>query len=424
MKRAITSLIGAIVCSLAIDNGGAQAQTFTVPGNTRGWFNTRIDVGPGTLIRISASGTVDVGAGWGVHGPEGTTRFADVPGYPAATRYRYGLVARLTESRTNGYDELHNDYAYGEIREFCSGGSGHLWLAVNDDRPENNTGGYTVTITRSTCAATPAGTPGPLHATFTVVFQGFTVHRQTWDDALNSDGRGDEVYFTNNVLMTDVTGTPATPLFTNWGGFTSTFGDTGAGNIVRAGNATPNGGLETGNSFPATNPELGGSGRFGGALFFGELTAGRTGAVIVHSVFESDRREDIRRSYFNGMNEVRASLLSNLTTLIRGSALRTPAEFLRSGDSMGLGLLRSRITHGTSLTGESADRPIGMVRRLGGNGFTFVPQVLVLTYESADAISRGDLFGKGRGIVEIRHTDPDTLKGDYSLFYRVQRASS
>jgi hypothetical protein len=403
-----------------------SAQSFTIPGNIRGWFDTGIDVPAGTRIILAASGRVDVGAGWGIHGPEGTTAFADVPGYPAATQSRYGLVARLTESRTNGNDELHNDYAYAQYREFCSGGAGHLWFAINDDRPENNEGGFNVTVTRGKCTATVGTAPLPLtgqRGTFRVRLNGFRVHRQTWDDALNSDGAGDEIYFVHHATMVDVTGARPAPLAQNWGGFTSAFGDSGHQNVIAAGDASGNGGLRTGNAFPASFPERGGSASTGPALFWGELVQGQTGAVLVTAVFESDHNEDLRARYGRSMHEARTALESSLSALIRGAALRSAAAIVRTGDGLGLGALRSALSHGASFTGESVDRPIGMTRRIGGNGFTFVPQGLVLTYEAADSITRGDLFGKGRGIVEIRYTDVEQLKGDYSLYFLVERAT-
>jgi hypothetical protein len=134
----------------------AVAQSFRVPGNSgRNWVDTGLDLAPGTLIQVNASGEVDVGAGWGRFGPEGTTKFANVPGYPAETRYRYGLVARLTASRTDPNDDLREEWSYGERREYCAGRGGHLWLTVNDDDPGNNEGEFTVELRRGTCRSEP-----------------------------------------------------------------------------------------------------------------------------------------------------------------------------------------------------------------------------------------------------------------------------
>jgi len=131
-----------------------KAQTYTVPGNSGlNWVNTGMDVSRGTLIELRATGEVDVGAGWGRFGPEGTTSFANVSGYPAETRFRYGLVARLTSSRTDAADDLREEWSYGERRQYCAARGGHLWLTVNDDDPANNTGEFIVVVTRGTCPA-------------------------------------------------------------------------------------------------------------------------------------------------------------------------------------------------------------------------------------------------------------------------------
>ncbi len=123
----------ATVCVLQVTASVCAAQSFRVPGDTgRIWIDTQLDLKPGTLVRLAAKGEVNVGAGWGSYGPEGTQKFADAPGYPAETTYRYGLVARLTQSRTNPDDDLREQWAYGEAQEYCAAAGGHLWLTVND----------------------------------------------------------------------------------------------------------------------------------------------------------------------------------------------------------------------------------------------------------------------------------------------------
>ena len=57
---------------------------------------------------------------------------------------------------------------------------------------------------------------------------------------------------------------------------------------------------------------------------------------------------------------------------------------------------------------------------MGGNQFGFTPQVLVLTYESADYISRTS-FGFGAGIIPVRYVDDSSLAADYTLYFQVER---
>jgi hypothetical protein len=63
-------------------------------------------------------------------------------------------------------------------------------------------------------------------------------------------------------------------------------------------------------------------------------------------------------------------------------------------------------------------RPIGM--QPVGNQFGFTPQMLVLTYDSADYMSR-TAFGLGTGIVPVRYVDANEFGGDYTLYFQVER---
>jgi hypothetical protein len=126
-----------------------KAQTFTVPGNAgHNWIDTGLAVPPHALVKISATGQVDVGAGWGMHGPEGTTNFVSGNCYPAMIDRRYGLVARVTTSRSSASEGLIGQWAYSSERNrFYTGSSGgHLWLTVNDDFPTDNVGRFLVDV--------------------------------------------------------------------------------------------------------------------------------------------------------------------------------------------------------------------------------------------------------------------------------------
>jgi hypothetical protein len=156
-RRAMRLLLGGFCCLLFATFTRAQDQTFTVPGTSgRNWFDTGLEIPPGTLLRLSAAGEVNVGTGGGLYGPRGTTTFTEGSGYPAETRYRYGLVARLTARSTNpgeSEDELYEQWAYGDApgNRYCAARGGHLWLTVNDNSPGDNSGAFTVILSRGTC---------------------------------------------------------------------------------------------------------------------------------------------------------------------------------------------------------------------------------------------------------------------------------
>ena len=160
--RARLCILTGIACVLLASV--SHAQTYTVPGNSGRTWVTGPDLPPGTLIQLNARGEVNVGGGWGSFGPEGTPRFANVPGYPAETSFRYGLVARLTASRTDPNDDLREEFSYGERHEYCAARGGHLWFTVNDNDPGNNTGEFVVDLTRASCPAESTRLSSPVLA--------------------------------------------------------------------------------------------------------------------------------------------------------------------------------------------------------------------------------------------------------------------
>ncbi len=163
LQRVIRLLLAASCCLLFATLTQAEDQTLIVPGTSGSvWVDTQLDIPPGTLLRLAAAGEVDVKAGR-LYGPRGTLKFVDAPGYPAETRYRYGLVARLTTPRTSkdqiltnpgqSADDLFEQWSYGDTpgNRYCAARGGHLWLTVNDNSPGDNSGAFTVILTQGTC---------------------------------------------------------------------------------------------------------------------------------------------------------------------------------------------------------------------------------------------------------------------------------
>ena len=120
-----------------------------IPGDTGlKWVNTGITVVAGDTVRLDATGQVDVGGSWGVHGPEGTTKFSEQPPgyYPLETKMRYGIAARITLGSARKYQPT-QPWVYGEATAMKVTRSGILWLTVNDDAPEGNEGEFKVKVT-------------------------------------------------------------------------------------------------------------------------------------------------------------------------------------------------------------------------------------------------------------------------------------
>jgi hypothetical protein len=95
------------------------------------------------------------------------------------------------------------------------------------------------------------------------------------------------------------------------------------------------------------------------------------------------------------------------------------SQALKGGASMGLGEVADRVFISTGFLGlgDPKDRPIGMVKR--GNSYSFVPKVLVLTFETADAIAR-TTGPYGPGVVKVDYEDDRDLQGHYELYLQVK----
>lgn len=128
---------------------GDKPVEITISGETGlKWVNTGIAVVAGDTVRLDATGEIDVGGTWGVHGPEGTTNFAEQPPgyYPVESRLRYGLAARITFGSGRRFQATQT-WIYGLNKEIVVKRNGILWLTVNDDAPDGNVGEFKVAIT-------------------------------------------------------------------------------------------------------------------------------------------------------------------------------------------------------------------------------------------------------------------------------------
>ena len=157
-KRVLLIALGCIIFATPTQ-AQSSSHDFVVPGRSGiNWVDTGLYLPPNTLLHFSATGKVDVSAGWGSWGPEGTSEpreFAHVAGYPVLdpTR-RYGLAARLTTDvrlPVPSSPEVRATWLYPESEGyFAAPRGGHLWLTVNDDFPIDNVGSFKVHLELTT----------------------------------------------------------------------------------------------------------------------------------------------------------------------------------------------------------------------------------------------------------------------------------
>ena len=256
------------------------------------------------------------------------------------------------------------------------------------------------------------------HARFRVTINGFIADRQTADDILERDGRGDEVFFLAQARLTE----GGRSLRDSGLLRSRVMGDAnGRSDRVNAGSSPPNliapttGGLRTGDTFPSSTPwrlaTTPTADRAPMLLFDGDLASGQT-LTIVPTFWEWDGPDDLLTVVGRAFNPVldfgaRATMPAPMPTGLLGQILGV-AE----------GGIGSEVRVRRGIFGDPHDRPIGM--QFTADGYTFLPQRLLMSYELADAASRAD-FGFGAGVIPVRYSDNRDLQGDYRIFVQIQR---
>ena len=284
-------------------------------------------------------------------------------------------------------------------------------------------------------ARAPAGTTNKasaLRGRYRVTINGFTVHHETKDDALQLDGKRDEVYVTARVAVVDKTRRIRRSTVVE----TKVMGDTnGHSGRVRAGSASRRGGIRTGDDVPAAQPwRMHGAprgDRLPLAVWEGELVKGENSVVVIPVLWEHDGRKSAYQRWRNS---------ANLRSLTTKEVLR---RILTSRNKLlfDLAELKIEARRWLSLTqeilGDKMDRPIGLKKTVqrrsaagtvravtrghGATTLTFSPKALILNYDTAEFALKDNMGGKGFGVISIRYTDHPDLEGDYTLYLQVQR---
>ncbi len=289
----------------------------------------------------------------------------------------------------------------------------------------------------------PAPTAAQERGRFRVTLTGFVVNHATFDDALQRDGTGDEVFALVNFAEIWSSNRIFGALQNRQ---TLIYGDTSShqtiffpqlehrGYRVQAGSASRTGGFRTGDPYP---PPAGYAGTLAGApadvrarlipmiLWEGELRHDgpqANAAVIIPTIWESDYSSDMLNNVWTRqVNDYLRHFAANgarLITVAAPGAVRTPLVVQR--DTV-LRFIPQR---------NDFDRPIGM----DGDTFnplaadpqpaTFIPAVMVLTFTSAQEAAASTLNSHPgrRGVVEITYRDGRNYgEGSYTISLLVER---
>ena len=255
-------------------------------------------------------------------------------------------------------------------------------------------------------------------AHYRVTLLGLTAHSQTWDHALQADGKDDEVYIVSDVRVFNRAGAEIQAPSTTR---SQVMGDTnGFTYRVKAGSASDRGGIKTGDSFPDNTPWV----RRGAInrdrppmmIWEGDLVADQNAAVIIPTIWEWDGGEDMFTGWRRTIAANGAAIAGAVVTVAYG-----PAAGAGVATALQLALPAASNFLG-DVVGNASDRPIGAVKS-GSGSWTFTPQVITLTYEIAENTIAND-SGRGRGVVSVNYKDSPELRGDYTLYLQVERLST
>ncbi len=260
-------------------------------------------------------------------------------------------------------------------------------------------------------------------AWYRVTLDGFRVYQQTWDTMLQTDGKADEVKISIHVGLIDQAGHTLVASETE----TPVMGDrNGFPHRIQAGDASPLGGLRTGNWFPKPDPWV----RTADLktdqppllVFQGELKEG-LGVAITPVIWEWDGDPDLFTEWGQVYVDNWPKVVSGMGPIILAAAtggasapITAIGNLIKSGSDFGLPPL---FRMASSVIGSARDRPIGMTLKDGA--YVFTPKLLTLTHQAAEGALRTSLLGRPAGVIELKYTDDVKLRGDYGLFFKLEK---
>ena len=282
----------------------------------------------------------------------------------------------------------------------------------------------------------------PATARYRVTINGFEANHGTTEDLLRKDGSGDEVYAAANVAVLD----RVTPRFLANPTTVKSLVHGDAGNYggrVQAGSASPTGGMQRGDHFPASiDPSSGSAGApststFPLLLFEGPLTNGQEVIIIHPTLWEWDGDQTafgIWTTQATMNTAVPITVLTGLAQEIASASisvidLHGPGDNMLTAPALKLQELMSMLPNGEPISIRSGmDRPIGLAPPGTGVGrlLKWQDRVVVLTKEKIDAALGGTYTVGAAGIIRIQLVDSNPMgdlgyNGDYVLYLRVER---
>jgi hypothetical protein len=256
-----------------------------------------------------------------------------------------------------------------------------------------------------------------------LTINGFRVHRETWDDPLEFDGKGDEVMIRAHNRKYTRDGS----LLYAVDRVTDIMGDTNnQPGRVRAGSRSNAGGLQTGDVFPGspTEPpqpwEM--ANRHPPFLAWEDDLADGEVVYIAPSIWEYDGGGSVVDNYIAWQAEVDRQFGERAKKIYEDA--HGPMDWIFDAVSLTIQTIDS--TSGIfGFRGKKGDRPIGTTRDPNDrNKPIYNPVIIELTPSRAEALLTANPSGQGNGVLELEFKDDPYLEGNYSLWVQLHRAGA
>jgi hypothetical protein len=270
---------------------------------------------------------------------------------------------------------------------------------------------------------------------YRVTWNGLQVISETWDDVLNRDGQHDEVFFRCEKKKAKSDGTVI------YGGnntipfVSATMGDNSSpatlGPRIQAGSARQPwyqggnvvGGFISGDQFPNPPWQTPGanqlSNNYPPCLIWEDNIDQDEVVSLIPTIWEWDGGGSFMNGWINWQVATDAQFGTRAKKVFGPAA----GAYAWIFDAVSLGIQTAGTLQGLFAPGgQAGDRPIGMQKDPNNpTDGAFVPKLIELTKASAEALLKANLVGKGNGIFTVEYRDDPYLRGDYLLYFQIER---
>lgn len=242
-----------------------------------------------------------------------------------------------------------------------------------------------------------------------ISFAGFDCYRETWDDILHMDGKGDEVFFTFNFTLADKNGGSKL----SYEKRTAVYGDaTGSfSNRISVGSwvdafGNNRGGIKAGDNYRC-NDIIGEYDMADGDIL-----------TVIPTGWEHDPISDNSLSFSSTMRGLYNSINQKVAPIMIGFNILTGNLGGVVFNAASLGLSKTKAGGDQGELGRAGTRPIGM-EKYGD----FSPKLVVLNTPNLNTICNSDM-GFGRGVISVNYDEVAVGNsrdhGNYTILLKVE----